>query len=502
MLKTAEITPISSDVSYRSVPANLEAEQALLGAILVNNDALAKVRDFLSDDMFYEPVHGRVYDAVIKLVDRGEVADPVRLKPFFAEDPALKDVGGAAYLVRLAASAATIINAFDYGMTVFEMASRRSLIMMGETLVNEVYDADIDVTPDTLLANHENSLSDFHELTSGRIEQGYRPQGAVVASMYEQIRAAKEHGYAGLSTGLAPVDELIGGLMAPDLTILAGRPSMGKTSIASHIAANVASSFTPEGRPVGVLWCSGEMSAEQNNTRLLSRAIRMNEAFPETVPYQDLLRGHASDEEMAIADEHLVAVMGLNIHWMDSGRMTPSSIKARAARARREFAKQGIELGLVVIDYLQLMTVDGPVDKRIDEVRQASNAMRAFCKDDNIAVLAIAQLSRAVEQRANKRPLMSDLKESGDLEQDAANILMVYTAEYYLKHELPPPGHAGFCEAEAALAAARGKMELIAPKVRNGRTGTAHLLADLANNYFEPDPEKHPSHPQHEGPSL
>lgn len=482
------ITPISPDVEFRQAPHNLEAEQALLGAILVNNEALTKVRDFLQPDMFYEPVHGRVYDCILKLADKGQVADPVKLKPFFEQDEGLKDVGGTTYLVRLAASAATILNAYEYGCTVREFAHRRYLIDLGERLVLEAYDADIDVDSEELLADHEARLTSFSEDATDHRDTSYRDQATAVQVMYEAIKSAKEIGFAGVSTGIPPLDDLIGGLQEPDMTLLAGRPSMGKSAIAASIAAHVAGSFTRTGKPAGVLWCSAEMNASENNMRLVSRAIRMNEAISETVPYNMLRSGKATDSAMELVDAHLGDVMALNIKWLDEGKLTPSRIRARIERARREFAKDGVELALFVVDYLQIMKADREKQSRYEEVTELSSAVRTLSKDQALPSLALAQLSRECEKRANKRPMLSDLREAGGLEQDAANVVMLYRPDYYLKRELPDPGSPQFCEKEAELARVRGQLELIVPKVRNGSIGTAHLQADWANNYFMPDP--------------
>lgn len=478
----ANVTPISDDIVRQTPPHNLEAEQALLGAILVNNEALTHVRDTLLPEHFYEPVHGRVYEAICKLADKNEMADPVKLKPFFEHDEALKDVGGARYLVRLAASAATVINARDYAATVLDLARRRSLIMIADRLSADAYGAGADMGADDIVAEHEAALNSFLDAGTMREVDTLRSSATVADSALKMIDAARNHGISGIRTGLDGLDAILGGLKPSELTVLAGRPAMGKSALASFISDRVSKSGSVACTPVGLLFASGEMDAESNIKRALSEAIYDYER--QEVPYSDMDKGALSDTDMDLVVKHAETVARQNIYWMDEPSITPARLRARARAVERRFKQDGMPLGLIVVDYLQIMQADHKTNNRTEEITSISNGLRALAKELKIPVLALSQLSRAVDQRENKRPLLSDLRESGQIEQDAATIMFAYRPEYYLQREEPELDSDKRIEWEAKMEAAKGTMEVIIAKNRGGPVGTVNLTANMTTNHF------------------
>ena len=423
------------DVTFRSLPHNDEAEQALLGALLVNNEKIHIVSGFLLAEQFYQPIHGRIYDAVLKLVERGQMANPVTLKHYFENDDALTDIGGAQYLARLAGSTVTIINAEDYARTVHDLALRRSLISLGEEVVNDAFDYKIDVPATDQIETAEQRL--FNLAEAGQAEGGFRPLSDSLTGAITMMEGAYkgDSGVSGISTGLSALDDLLGGLHPSDLLILAGRPSMGKTALATNIAFQAALNYRVEpdengedkrvdGAVVGFF--SLEMSAEQLASRLLSEETGISS--------HRLRRGDISKD-----DFHKVVEASRRLakapFFIDD---TPAlSVAALRTRARRLLRTQ--KLSLIVVDYLQLVRPSGTTknDNRVQEIGEITQGLKALAKDLNVPVLALSQLSRAVEQREDKRPQLSDLRESGSIEQDSDVVMFIFREEYYLERSEP-----------------------------------------------------------------
>ena len=423
------------DVTFRSLPHNDEAEQALLGALLVNNEKIHIVSGFLLAEQFYQPIHGRIYDAVLKLVERGQMANPVTLKHYFENDDALTDIGGAQYLARLAGSTVTIINAEDYARTVHDLALRRSLISLGEEVVNDAFDYKIDVPATDQIETAEQRL--FNLAEAGQAEGGFRPLSDSLTGAITMMEGAYkgDSGVSGISTGLSALDDLLGGLHPSDLLILAGRPSMGKTALATNIAFQAALNYRVEpdengedqrvaGAVVGFF--SLEMSAEQLASRLLSEETGISS--------HKLRRGDISKD-----DFHKVVEASRRLarapFFIDD---TPAlSVAALRTRARRLLRTQ--KLSLIVVDYLQLVRPSGTTknDNRVQEIGEITQGLKALAKDLNLPVLALSQLSRAVEQREDKRPQLSDLRESGSIEQDSDVVMFIFREEYYLERSEP-----------------------------------------------------------------
>jgi len=480
------------DITYRVMPNNEEAEQALLGAILVNNEVLNRVADFLRAEQFYLPVHARIFEAIEQLVERGQIANPITLKTFFERDEALSDIGGADYLARLASSAATIINAGEYGRQIHDLYVRRQLIAIGEDVVNDAFDQQVDETASGQIEKAEKSLFDLAE--SGSYERDFRSFKDVAVDAIELMEAAyrKEAGMTGVSTGLRDLDEFLGGLHRSDLVILAGRPGMGKTSFATNIAFHAAKQYRAEVQENGgarvvdgavVGFFSLEMSSEQLVTRILSEESG--------IPSQLLRRGQINARDFDAIVRASQEMSRIPLYIDDTPALTIQGLRTRARRLKRQHG-----LSLVVVDYLQLVrpSTRAGSDSRVQEVSEVTQGLKALAKELDVPVLALSQLSRAVEQREDKRPLLSDLRESGSIEQDADAVLFLYREEYYLERQEPQP-KAGENEADAKfrerlehweqrMEKRRGITEVIIAKHRHGATGDVEVYFDGATTKY------------------
>jgi replicative DNA helicase len=470
---TARKAPPEAAPLYRSAPHNIEAEQALLGAILVNNEALYRVSDFLEPRHFFEPVHQNIYEIAGSLIRVGKIANPVTLKTFLPADVDIAGLTVNQYLARLAAEATTVINAEDYGRTIYDLFIRRSLIVIGEDMVNVAFDAPVDFAPREQIEDAERRLYDLAE--TGKYDGGFqRFASALTTAVDMAARAYQRDGrLSGLATGLDDLDRMMGGLQHSDLVILAGRPGMGKTALATNIAYNIARAWRGDVRPDGHIetvnggiigFFSLEMSAEQLATRIISEQtdvasyrIRRGEIDP-----SDFDRIAAVAREMEAIPLYIDETGGLSIAQL-------------AARARRLKRQRGLDL--LVIDYLQLLQGSSrrAAEGRVQEVTEITTGLKALAKELNVPILALSQLSRQVENRDDKRPQLSDLRESGSIEQDADVVLFVFREEYYLKNKEPRAGTDEHFKWQTDMESVHGKAELIIGKQRHGPTGTVQL---------------------------
>jgi replicative DNA helicase len=420
----------------RTPPYNSEAEQALLGAILINNVAYARVSEFLDAEHFGNAVHGRIFAAVAKLIERGQIANPVTLKNLFDQDGALAEIGGAQYLVHLVSNAVTIINAEDYGRAIHDLHLRRELIAIGEDVVNDAFRHDLDDPAVEQIERTEKKLFDL--ATIGQTEGGFRAFGTALVSAIDNAEAAfKRSGRTvGVATGFTDLDKKLGGLHPSDLVILGGRPSMGKTTLATNIAFNAAKAYravrTPDGRTIAedgavVGFFSLEMSAEQLATRVLAEESGISS--------DRIRRGEVSHEDFdkfVQASQRLAAVP---LFIDDTPALSVNALRTRARRLKRQ---QGLDL--IVVDYLQLLRPSAQMragDNRVNEISDITRGLKAIAKELDLPVLALAQLSRAVEQREDKRPMLADLRESGSIEQDSDVVMFIFREEYYLSRGEP-----------------------------------------------------------------
>jgi replicative DNA helicase len=459
----------------RTAPHNAEAERQLLGAILVNNEVFYRVGDFLEPQHFMIEAHRGIYERAAALIRAGKTASPITLKTFFPQDERIADLPVLQYLLRLAAEATTIINAEDYGRQIHDLAVRRNLIRIGEDVVNTAFEAGVDMTPRDQIEMAERKLFELAE--KGRYDGGFVDFGHAVNLSVDMAAAAfqREGRLSGISTGMRSLDEKMGGLQRSDLIILAGRPGMGKTSLATNIAFNIAANFRTEEQPDGkqktidggiVGFFSLEMSVEQLATRVMSEQT-------EIASYK-IRRGEITNQdwEKLVAASQLMQTIPLYID--QTGGI---SIAALAARARRLKRQRGLDV--LIVDYLQLLSGSGSKrgsENRVQEITEITTGLKALAKDLNVPIIALSQLSRQVENRDDKRPQLSDLRESGSIEQDADVVLFVYREEYYLKNKEPTErGSEAWFKWEADMNRMRGIAEVIIGKQRHGPTGTVEM---------------------------
>ena len=467
----------------RQPPVNIEAEQALLAAILANNQSYEKIADFLLAEHFADPVHGRIYAACGKLIDRGQVANAVTLKNVFETDGDLEDVGGAAYLAELQAAYVTIINAEHYARAIHDLYLRRQLIDLGEEIVNEAFEVDLDKPATDQIEAAEQHLYTLSE--TGQTEGDFQSFRHALVNAINQAEAAHRRAgqISGVGTGLLDLDEMLGGLHNSDLVVLAGRPGMGKTALATNIGFNAARRYLEsegaDGATVGFF--SLEMSADQLATRILSEQSG--------VASEDIRRGKLSAqdfEELVRASNDLSA---LPFYIDDTPATSVGQVRTRARRLKRRQ-----NLGLLIVDYIQLMrpTAGKSPESRVQEISDITRGLKIIAKELSIPVLALSQLSRAVEQREDKRPQLSDLRESGTIEQDSDMVMFVFREPYYLEKAEPTQRpdeaddkyHERHQKWQERMEKVYGTAEAIVAKQRHGPTGKVRLSFDGATTKF------------------
>jgi replicative DNA helicase len=474
---------LPAEPTYRAPPHNIEAEQALLGAILVNNEAFYRVSDFLEPKHFLEGIHQRIFELAASLIRAGKLATPVTLKTFLPSDLDIAGLTVNQYLARLAAEATTIINAEDYGRTVYDLSIRRDLITIGEDMVNLAYEAPVDATPQSHIEDAERKLFELAE--TGRYESGFQRFAQALTTAVDMAAHAyqRDGGLSGMATGLTDLDSKMGGLQKSDLIILAGRPGMGKTALATNIAYNIAKAFAPgDFRPDGtretvnggvVGFFSLEMSAEQLATRIIAEQTG--------IPSNKIRRGVINEADFENIKEISIELQSLPFYVDETGGLSIGQLAARARRLKRQ---RGLDL--LVIDYIQLLqgSTRRSSENRVQEITEITTRLKALAKELMVPIVALSQLSRQVENREDKRPQLSDLRESGSIEQDADVVLFVYREEYYLTNKEPRPGTADHDKWLSEMDAVHGKAEVIIGKQRHGPTGTVSLQFDAEVTRF------------------
>jgi replicative DNA helicase len=490
--KLKQAASADEPLTFRQVPHNIEAEQALLGAILVNNEALDRVSGFLSPDHFYDPLHGRIYETLATLIHAGKTATPVTVKTFFENvEPIDAHMTVPQYLGRLAANATTIINAAEYGRTIYDLATRRALIVIGEDMVNTAYDSAVDHPPKTQIEEAEGRLYSLAE--QNKYGQGFASFKSALATAIDVANSAFQRSghLSGAATGLADLDNKLGGLQRSDLIILAGRPSMGKTALATNIAYNIARNYRPEPQADGstltsdggiVGFFSLEMSAEQLATRILSEQAEISS--------EKIRRGMIDETEFRKLADIASEMSRIPLFIDQTGGLTVAQLAARARKLKRQHG-----LDMLVIDYLQLLSGSKMrSDNRVQEITEITTGLKALAKELNVPVLALSQLSRQVENRDDKRPQLSDLRESGSIEQDADVVMFVFREEYYVERTKPAEGTPEFADWMTKMSQVSGKAEVIIGKQRHGPVGTVELsfegqftrFGNLARDYMLP----------------
>jgi replicative DNA helicase len=469
-------------LSPRAAPHNLDAEQGLLGAILFDNETFNRIGDKLKPAHFYDPVHGRIFEVCANMISRGRLADGVTLREHFARDGALQEIGGAAYLLTLLENAARLsAHAQEYADLVYDLAIRRELIRIGDEIVKSAAAPEDHASGVDQIEEAERQLFSLAE--AGVASKGFGEFSTALATSIEMAAAAYENKseVSGTATGFADLDRMLGGVHASDLVILAARPSMGKTALATNIAFNVANARlqarrnggTGKDLPGGVVaFFSLEMSAEQLATRLLSDFSQIES--------DRIRRGKILKHEYEKLKDAAAELQALPLHIDETGAISIAQLQARARRLQRMHG-----LDLIVVDYLQLVTSSlRRNDGRVQEVSEITQGLKALAKDLKVPVLALAQLSRQVETRDDKRPQLSDLRESGSIEQDADVVLFIFRESYYLERAEPRAGTEEHFAWQRQLEEVRNQAEVIIGKQRHGPIGKVKLYFDSRYTKF------------------
>jgi len=462
-----------------SLPHNIEAEAALLGALMIDNRLAEDVQLKLRPDHFFEPLHGRIYESILRMIDRNMIASPVTLRPMFDGDEAMKSLGGPAYLAQLTGSGASLIGARDFATQIYDLALLRALIGVGRVMVEDALDTSEDVAP---LAQIEKAETELYKVAEeGGGEGSVKTFGQATKLAVQIAEKAMNSGgkLSGITTGLDSLNAKIGGLHSSDLVILAARPGMGKTALATNIAFSAAQRYVQD-KQDGIEKSSGaptaffslEMSADQLATRILAEQSNLSS--------EKLRTGNITLQEWRHLARAAGELEGLPLYIDDTPALTIAAIRTRARRLKRQ---KGI--GLIVVDYLQLLhgTGKGGHDNRVQEISEISRGLKTLAKELHVPVIALSQLSRQVEQRENKRPQLSDLRESGSIEQDADIVMFIYREEYYLSFQKPKVASEGddikdvaaYNQWQGMMHDANGLAELIIAKQRHGSTGTVEL---------------------------
>jgi replicative DNA helicase len=458
---------------YRHVPYDVEVEQALLGAILVDNRALEAVTALLKPEHFYDPLHQRLYEAMVASQERGGMTlTPLTLHAAMKADPGLQEVGGHAYLVGLAQAAPALPNVRDYARILHDLAVRRSLISIGEDMVNAAYEAPHDKPPKAQIEEAEKALyriSESSKYSAGPLDFAESLRRTVELAEKAQARGGR---ISGLVTGFSDIDSLLGGLQPSDLIILAGRPGMGKSSLATNMAFHAARAYVqdmesgadvPRGAPV--LLFSLEMAAQQLAARILSEQTE--------IEMWKIRNGRFSETEWEKFVLSMQDLSTLPLYIDDTGGISIAQIAARARRLKREK-----NIGCVMIDHIQLVAGSGRPENRVQEITEISKSLKVLAKELDVPVLALSQLSRGVDSRDDKRPVLSDLRESGSIEQDADVVMFIYREEYYLKSREPDPSSAEHAKWLEKCERAHRRAEVLVEKHRHGATNKIELFFD------------------------
>jgi replicative DNA helicase len=476
MAEIVRLSDPAQPAATPSLPANVEAEAALLGALMLDNRLVEDVGLRLKPHHFHEELHGRIYDSILKLTDKNMVANPVTLRPMFEADEAMKQVGGAGYLATLTGSGATLIAARDFAQQIYDLALLRALIGVGRDLVDSALDTSEEVAP---LQQIERAESELYKVAEEGGAEGKAKSFAEATrdALQTAERALNSGGHlSGVTTGLESLNGKIGGLHNSDLIIVAGRPGMGKSALGTNIAFAAAQRFLrdvedgiePEksaGAPVAMF--SLEMSADQLATRILAEQSGISS--------ENLRMGKISKQEFRQLARAAAELESLPFYIDDTPGLTIAALRARARRLKRQ---KGI--GMVIVDYLQLLQGTGrnSNENRVNEISEISRGLKTLAKELNVPVIGLSQLSRAVEQREDKRPQLSDLRESGSIEQDADIVLFIYREDYYLAARQPADDHPDFASWQEEMGRVYGQAEILVSKQRHGATGKVRVKFD------------------------
>ena len=450
--------------SEKQLPCNIEAEQAVIASILVSNDIYDEISSILDSQKFFDPIHVKLYETIETLISKGLLANPITLKNYFENNEGLKELGGQEYLIKITKFSTSVKQAIDYANIVQEMHVRRELIKISQSVLDEVStNSDVGTSGETIIQNTEKSLFDLAE--RGHFNQSFMKFDSALKQTIDMAKSAyqNEEGLVGVPTGLTDLDSRLGGLHKQDLIIIAGRPSMGKTALATNIAFHAAKNIEKKGSKSTIAFFSLEMSSEQLSTRILSEQSRIRS--------NDIRRGKVSEKEFEQFIETSKNISELPLYIDETPAITIAAISNRSRRIKRLF---GLEL--IVVDYIQLMRSSGKIEyNRVLEISEITQGLKALAKELNVPVLALSQLSRAVEHRDDKKPQLADLRESGSIEQDADIVMFVFRESYYLQNKEPTVGSIEHAEWQTKMNEISHLADIMISKQRHGPTGNVKV---------------------------
>ena len=454
----------TENTSEKKQPSNLEAEQALIGSILVNNDIIDEISTIINPTSFYDPAHTKIYEVIEELNNKGMIANPITLKNYFEKDNMLGEVGGTEYLVKLTRFSGSTKQAVDYAKIIHEMYLRRELVLISDKLSSDTINANSqEQNAENIIESTEKSLFDLAE--RGSFSQSFVKFNKAIDQTIEMATLAmkSDQGVVGVPTGLTDLDQKLGGLHKSDLIIIAGRPSMGKTALATNIAYHASQNILNKQEKSSVAFFSLEMSSEQLSTRILSEQAKIKS--------DDIRKGKVTEEEINRYIEASRNIYNLPLFIDETPAISIATLSNRARRIKRLFG-----LSLIVVDYIQLMRSNLIKNEgRVQEISEITQGLKALAKELSVPVLALSQLSRAVEQRDDKQPQLSDLRESGSIEQDADVVMFVYREAYYLERKQPKLGSIEHAEWQSKMNDVNGLADIILGKQRHGPTGTVKV---------------------------
>ena len=460
--------------SQKQMPCNVEAEQAVIGSILVSNDIFDEITPIIDAQKFFDPIHVKIFETIENLINKGLLANPITLKNHFENNEGLKELGGQEYLIKITKFSTSVKQAIDYANIVQEMHVRRELIKISEFVSHEASnDVESPSSGEEIIISAEKSLFDLAE--RGHFNQSFMKFESALKQTIEMARSAyqNDEGIVGVPTGLTDLDSRLGGMHKQDLIIIAGRPSMGKTALATNIAFHAAKNIEKKGSKSTVAFFSLEMSSEQLSTRILSEQARIRS--------NDIRRGKVSEKEFEQFIETSKNIFELPLYIDETPAITIAAISNRSRRIKRLF---GLEL--IVVDYIQLMKSSGKKEyNRVQEVSEITQGLKALAKELNVPVLALSQLSRQVEQRDNKKPQLSDLRESGSIEQDADVVMFVYREAYYLENKEPTLGSIEHAEWQQKMDEISRLADIMIGKQRHGPTGNIKVEFEAMYTKFK-----------------
>ena len=455
------------------LPNNIEAEQSVIGSILVSNEIFDEINILISNKNFYDPMHQKIFNAIEKLIYSGMLANPITLKNYFEKEK--DEINVPDYLVKITKFSTSSRQAIEYSKLIYDLFVKRELIKISENVIDTAKLNDLDNDGKSIIENYEKSLFDLAEKGSFssslvKFDEAMKMTIEMASNAYKN-----DEGIVGVPSGLTDLDDRLGGLHKSDLIIIAGRPSMGKTSLATNIAFNAAKKIQDDGKKSTIAFFSLEMSSEQLSTRILAEQSRIRS--------NDIRRGRISEDQFDKFIETSKNISELPLYIDETPAISIAALSNRARRIKRLYG-----LDMVVVDYIQLMRASNFREGRVQEISEITQGLKALAKELSVPVLALSQLSRAVEQRDDKKPQLSDLRESGSIEQDADVVMFVYREAYYLERKEPQPATVDHAEWQSKMNDIANRAEIIIGKQRHGPTGNVFLEFEAEFTRFKDIP--------------